>query len=167
MLPQPEQMSRKVLQGAVGVRGRFPGRSGQRRKTGAPVMPAKTSANIELWQFRNAFRIQALWNWVECSTSGKFQKSMIGVMEFLPIRGAWSGTIEIRCAAVGDDADITCWDFPIMRGRDAVSFPELVEHLESTVEDREQVVVVRKMGVEGQYSFGHVRWEVPSDVIGQ
>ena len=51
-----------------------------------------------------------------------------------------------------------------MRGRNDVPLEELVEHLHKTLEEREQVVAARKMGVDGPYAFEESRWEKPSDI---
>ena len=90
---------------------------------------------------------------------------MIGILAVIHISGSWSGTVDVRCAAAGDDTDPNFWDIPIMRGRDAVPLSELAEHLRKTVEEREQVVAARELGVEGPYTFGDVRWEKPSDIM--
>ena len=48
---------------------------------------------------------------------------------------------------------------PWMTRRDAVPLGKLIEQLQETLDEREQVIAAARMGIPGPYGFGHSAWE--------
>jgi len=81
-------------------------------------------------------------------------------MTIVPVSGSWLGTVDIKCSA---ERKPNMWEVPTLRGRHAVPLNQLVEQLQATIEEREQVVAAIRMGVDGPYRFEQTRWEKPGD----
>ena len=92
---------------------------------------------------------------------GKFQDVFVGITTAVGMNGDWAGTLQIRCAAAENDLEANVWDVPVMLGRSAIPLPNLTEQLIKTIEEREQVVAARKMGIDGPYTFEEAAWTVP------
>jgi hypothetical protein len=86
-----------------------------------------------------------------------YESPTIALMARVPVTGLWPDFVDVRCcAAEGDPAQ---GGEPWMRGRDNVAFPELVEQLQETLMEREQVIASIKMGIPGPYRFERSVWE--------
>jgi hypothetical protein len=94
---------------------------------------------------------------------GPCQKSVIGIRTVVHIDGEWSGCVSIGCIAAQDNLDIKPWDSPILEGRECVLIDDLVKELRETVEERDQVVAARRLGIDGPYIFDLTLWATPSD----
>ena len=97
--------------------------------------------------------------------NGRFQTSILGITTVVKTNGEWPETVEVRCAAAEDELAANIWNIPVMRGRDAVPMPILTEELVKTLEEREQVVAARKIGIDGPYTFEQSTWVSPEQGI--
>ena len=84
---------------------------------------------------------------------------MISAMAIVKVTGEWSKEVDIRCTATNDDPVATAFWAPNMKGRGRVPLGELVEQLQETLEEREQVIAAIKLGVDGPYRFARAVWE--------
>jgi hypothetical protein len=81
----------------------------------------------------------------------------MALMVWVPTSGQWPDFVDMRCCATeGDPAQMGA---PWMRGRDNVSFADLIEQLRQALDEREQVIAAIKMGIPGPYRFGRSVWE--------
>ena len=96
---------------------------------------------------------------------GRVRTSIIGITTVVKTNGEWPGTVEVRCAAAEDDLAANVWNVPVLRGRDAVPILSLAEELAKTLEEREQVVAARKMGIDGPYIFEGSTWIIPEPAV--
>jgi hypothetical protein len=90
----------------------------------------------------------------------------IGMMARIPVTGMWPDFVDVRCCATEGDPAQT--DGPWMRGRDNVTFPELVGQLQATLEERQQVIASIKAGIPGPYRFDRSVWqrvELLNDIV--
>ncbi len=85
------------------------------------------------------------------------ESSTVSVMAIVPISGQWPDFVDIRCCAT--DADPAQVIGPWMRGRDQVSFTDLIENLRATLAERAQVIAAAQSGVPGPYAFEHSLWK--------
>jgi len=103
---------------------------------------------------------------VDASPPGWSDESpLIEVLAFITVGGQWSGNVRIFCAAYEGELMTQMWQAPNMRGRDSVPLGNLVTELQKTLEEREQVVAARKLGIDGPYEFEDSRWEKPRDIL--
>jgi hypothetical protein len=87
-----------------------------------------------------------------------YESPTVGLMATVPVTGRWPESIDIRCCATeGDPALISG---PLMRGRTNAPFIEIVEQLQATLTEREQVITAVKAGIAGPYRFEHSVWHV-------
>jgi hypothetical protein len=78
-------------------------------------------------------------------------------MARIPVDGAWPEFIDIRCCATEGNPAETFG--PWMRGRDNVTFGELVEQLQATLDERRQVIAAIRAGAAGPYRFERSVWQ--------
>jgi hypothetical protein len=81
---------------------------------------------------------------------------VLSVMTSVPVSGAWPETVDVRCCA-GDREAMpmnTVW----MQGRGAVPLPALLDELQETLTEREQVLAAIKLGIPGPYQFTDSVW---------
>ena len=82
---------------------------------------------------------------------------MISLMASMPVTGDWPESADIRCCATDDDPlKMSC---PWMKGRDKVPMAALVQELQETLREREEVVAAIKMGIPGPYRFERTVWK--------
>jgi hypothetical protein len=86
-----------------------------------------------------------------------YESPTISLMVRIPVDGAWPEFIDIRCCATEGDPAQTFE--PRMKGRDNVTFSELVEQLQATLDERGQVIAAIKAGVAGPYHFERSVWQ--------
>jgi hypothetical protein len=95
------------------------------------------------------------------AADGRFRSSILEITALVTTNGDWSHTVDVRAAAAEDDLAANVWKVPVLRGRETVPMADLVEQIVKTLEEREQVVAARKMGIEGPYIFERSTWIVP------
>ena len=84
---------------------------------------------------------------------------MISLMAIVKVSGDWSKRVDIRCVATNEDPVTTAFTAPLLKGRGRVPLCEVVEQLQETLEEREQVIAAVKLGVDGPYRFARSLWE--------
>jgi hypothetical protein len=86
-----------------------------------------------------------------------YESPTVALMARVPVTGLWPDFVDVRCCAT--DGDPVQGGGPWMKGRNNVAFPELVEQLQGTLNEREQVIASSKAGVPGPYRFERSVWE--------
>ncbi len=89
----------------------------------------------------------------------QFDSPMISIMATVKVTGEWSEEVDVRCSATDEDPVATVFSVPHMKGRGRVPLGELVEQLQETLDEREQVIAAIRLGVEGPYCFAHSEWK--------
>ena len=82
---------------------------------------------------------------------------MLSVMTQVGVSGEWPTTIDIRCIASRENPASVLG--PWMKGRDKVPFQRLIEELQATLNEREQVIEMAGSGVAGPYVFEKSVWK--------
>jgi hypothetical protein len=82
---------------------------------------------------------------------------MLSVMTHVGVAGEWPTTIDIRCIASGENPASVLG--PWMKGRDKVPFQRLIEELQATLNEREQVIEMAESGIAGPYVFETAVWK--------
>ena len=86
------------------------------------------------------------------------ERATISLMAQVPVSGQWPNVVDIRCCATkGDPVEVNA---PWMRGRDRVPFDDLIEQMQATLAEREQVIAAAEKGVPGPYTFERSVWEL-------
>ena len=78
-------------------------------------------------------------------------------MTFVRIDGGWPETVDIRC--IGSRENPTMVFGPWMQGRGQVPFGNLIQELQATLDEREQVIAMAESGVAGPYGFENSVWK--------
>jgi hypothetical protein len=93
-----------------------------------------------------------------------YERPMLNLLTTVGIDGQWSGKVDIRCAAAEDNPIMEFWNTPTLRGRNAVPLNCLVGELRETVEEWQQVVAAKKLGIPGPYPFKNAFWDRPTSI---
>jgi len=85
------------------------------------------------------------------------ETGMLSVMAMVGVAGEWPKTVDMRCIASRENP-ITVTG-PWMKGRAAVPFESLIEELQATLSEREQVIGMADLGTAGPYAFEKSVWK--------
>jgi hypothetical protein len=85
------------------------------------------------------------------------ETGMLSVMAKVGVAGEWPKSVDIRCLASRENP--TSVTGPWMKGRDEVPFQNLIEELQATLSEREQVIATAESGVAGPYVFEKSLWK--------
>jgi hypothetical protein len=82
---------------------------------------------------------------------------MLSVTAKVGVAGEWPKSVDIRCIASRENP--TSVTGPWMKGRDEVPFQNLIEQLQATLSEREQVIAITESGIAGPYVFERSVWK--------
>ena len=85
------------------------------------------------------------------------ETGMLSVMANVGVAGEWPTSVDIRCLASRQTPASVAG--PWMKGRDEVPFQNLIEELQATLSEREQVIAMGESGVVGPYVFDKSVWK--------
>ena len=85
------------------------------------------------------------------------EAGMLSLMAKVGVAGEWPQSVDIRCIASSENPISVTG--PWMKGRDEAPFEKLIEELQATLSEREQVIVMAESGVVGPYVFEKSVWK--------
>ena len=85
------------------------------------------------------------------------ETGMLSVMAKVGVAGEWPTSVDIRCIASRENP--TSVMGPWMKGRHKVPFDNLIEQLQATLSEREQVIEMADSGISGPYVFEGSVWK--------
>ena len=85
------------------------------------------------------------------------EMGMLSVMAKVGVAGEWPKSVDIRCIASRENP--TSVIGPWMKGRNEVPFHDMIEELQATLSEREQVIAIAESDIAGPYVFEKSVWK--------